>query len=125
MALVATVSNDGIVSVPGDTGTGAFAVATANVGASGVVVVSADTGSASLPVATSICQTNPISGQCLADPAPQVQTSIPAETTPTFAIFVEGGGNVPFSPGTNRIFVRFQDGSGAIRGSTSVAVRTQ
>ena len=52
-------------------------------------------------------------------------TTINANATPTFGIFVQGNGNVPFDPALNRIFVRFKDGGGVTRGSTSVAVRTQ
>ena len=49
-----------------------------------------------------------------------------AGAMPTFSFFVSGTGRVvPFDPGTNRVFVRFKDGSLATRGSTSVAVRTQ
>ena len=44
VALAATLTNDGIVNIPGANGTGAFAVATVNVGASGSITASADTG---------------------------------------------------------------------------------
>ena len=124
LALAATVTNDGIVNIPGPTGTGAFVVATANVGASGNVTASADTGSATLPVNIFLCQTNPVSGQCISAINTSVTTQINANATPTFAVFVQGNGNVPFDPAANRIFVRFSS-DGVIRGSTSVAVRTQ
>ena len=52
-------------------------------------------------------------------------TTINANATPTFGIFVQGKGNVPFDPAANRIFVRFRDAGNVTRGSTSVAVRTQ
>jgi hypothetical protein len=58
VALAATITNNGIVNVPGTMGTGAFAVATVNVGASGNITASADTGSATLPVNITLCQTN-------------------------------------------------------------------
>ena len=125
VALAATTTNDGIVNVPGTTGTGAFAVATVNVGASGNITASADTGSATLPVNISLCQTDPATGQCISVIGPSVTTTINANATPTFGIFLQGNGNVPFDPAVNRIFVRFKDGGGVTRGSTSVAVRTQ
>jgi hypothetical protein len=122
VALAATLSNDGIVTLAS---MGVFAVATVNVGASGSIIASADTGSASLPVNISLCQTDPATGQCISAIGPSVTTQIDANTTPTFGIFVTGTGNVPFDPAANRIFVRFKDGGGVTRGSTSVAVRTQ
>jgi len=125
VALAATLTNDGIVNVPGTNGTGAFAVATVNVGATGNITASADTGSASLPVVINLCQTDPATGQCISAIGPSVTTQINANATPTFAVFVQGNGNVPFDPAANRIFVRFKDGGGVTRGSTSVAVRTQ
>lgn len=125
VALAATANNDGIVDIPGNTGTGAFAVATINLGASSAITAIADTGTVTLPVTLSICQTVPSTGACMAAPAPSVATTIAAGTTPTFAIFVQGKANVPFSPGANRIFVRFEDAGGNVRGATSVAVRTQ
>ena len=50
VALAATEGNLGIVTIPGSTGIGAFAVASVNVGTAGSIIVSADTGAASLPV---------------------------------------------------------------------------
>jgi hypothetical protein len=125
VALGATLTNDGIVNIPGATGTGAFAVATVNVGASGNITASADTGTASLPLNIFLCQTNPATGQCISAIGSGVTTTINANATPTFGIFVEGSGNVPFDPAANRLFVRFKDGGNVTRGSTSVAVRTQ
>jgi YVTN family beta-propeller protein len=125
VALAATTTNDGIVNVAGSTGTGAFAVATVNVGASGNITASADTGGLTLQVNISLCQTDPATGQCISAIGPTATTQINANATPTFGIFVQGGGTVPFDPAANRIFVRFKDGSNVTRGSTSVAVRTQ
>lgn len=125
VALTATLGNDGIVNVPGLTGTGVFAVATVNMGIGGVVTGSADTGGAGMPVTLFICQTNPLTGQCISTVGPTVTAQVDPGATPTFAIFVAGGGMVPFDPAANRVFVRFRDGAGVIRGMTSVAVRTQ
>jgi CSLREA domain-containing protein len=122
VALAATTNNDGIVSLAS---TGVFAVATVNVGASGSITAAADTGSASLPVSISLCQTDPATSQCISAIGPSVTTQVNADATPTFGIFVEGNGNVPFDPAVNRIFVRFKDSGNITRGSTSVAVRTQ
>jgi hypothetical protein len=125
IALAATAGNDGIVNIPGVAGTGAFAVATANVGTAGIVTASADSGTGNLPISLTICPTDPRTAQCLVVPASQTRVSIDAGAIPTFSIFVKGVGNVPFQPAANRIFVKFKDAAGAIRGSTSVAVRTQ
>ena len=64
-------------------------------------------------------------GACLSPPASSMTTTINANATPTFGIFVAGTGNVAFNAATNRIFVRFKDAGAVTRGSTSVAVRTQ
>ena len=120
----ATFGNDGIVNIPGANGTGAFAVATVNVGVGGSITAMADTGSATLPVNIFLCQTNPATGQCISTIGNSVTTTINANATPTFAVFVQGDGTVPFDPAANRIFVRFGS-NGVTRGSTSVAIRTQ
>jgi len=125
IALAATSSNDGIVRIPlSSNGAGAFAVASANVGATGALTVTADFGGASLPVSTLLCQTDPTSGQCLAPPAASVPVTITANATPTFSIFATAGASVAASPAANRIFVRFLDSQGVSHGSTSVAVQT-
>jgi streptogramin lyase len=124
VALAASV-DPGIVDIPGANGTGAFAVATVNVGASGTITATANTGSATLPVALTICQTNPTTGVCLASPGASASATINAGNTPTFAIFVAGSDSVPFNPANSRVFVSFADANGIVRGSTSVAVRTQ
>lgn len=125
VALSATSTNDGIANIPGTNGTGAFAVATINVGASGSITASADTGNTSLPINISLCQTDPVTSLCISATATSVTTTINKNATPTFGIFVQGNGNVSFDPTINRIFVRFKDSSSVTRGSTSVAVRTQ
>jgi hypothetical protein len=124
IALAATVSNDGIVNVPGTTGTGAFAVATANVGVGGTITVSADTGATALPVTLTVCQTD-TSAACLAPAAPTVTLFIDAGTTPTFSVFARASEMIPFEPAVNRVFLRFKDGDNVIRGATSAAIRTQ
>jgi hypothetical protein len=121
---LATASG-GIVDIPGPGGSGAFAVATANVGATGNITASADTGSALLPVSIFLCETQPATGQCISVIGPTVTTTINANATPTFGIFVQGNGDVSFDPAANRVFVRFKGGGNVTRGSTSVAVRTQ
>jgi hypothetical protein len=125
VALAATAPDPGIVNIPGTTGTGAFAVATVNLGTGASITASADTGGAVLPMVVDVCETNPSTGLCVSAIGPTVTTQVDAGETPTFGIFVQGTGNVPFDPATNRIFVRFKDGGGVTRGSSSVAVRTQ
>jgi hypothetical protein len=125
VALAATAHNDGIVDIPGATGTGVFAVATVNVGTGSMITASADTGGGAPPVGILLCQTNPATGQCMSPLQASVPVQINAGATPTFGIFVTGAAVVPFDPANNRIFVRFKDVGGVTRGSTSVAVRTQ
>jgi hypothetical protein len=124
VALGATIGNTGTVNLPAATNAGAFAVATVNVGVGASITVLADTGIAVLPITILVCQTNPGDGLCLAPPAARVTTVINAQATPTFAFFVLGQGFVNFDPAINRIFVRFIDGGGVTRGSTSVAVQS-
>jgi YVTN family beta-propeller protein len=124
VALAAVATGDGTVHAANG-GSGAFAVATVNLGAAAALTASADTGSATLPATVSLCQTDPTTGQCLAPPASTVAYSATANGTPTFSVFVTASGPIDFAPGTARIFVRFKDAGGASHGATSVAVVAQ
>jgi hypothetical protein len=121
IALAATATNDGTVHLAN--GIGAFAVATVDAGTAATLTATTDTGAATLPLTTAICQTTP-TGQCLAPAAASVSVSFAANVTPTFSIFSSTTGQIPFAPGTSRVFVRFKDGSGTSHGSTSVAITT-
>jgi streptogramin lyase len=124
IALAATPSLNGVLQVPVG-GANAFAVATSNVGAGATLTASVDTGTASLPLTVELCQSNPSNGQCLSSPAASVSLTDAAGATPTFSVFASAASAIPFSPATNRIFVRFKDSSGGLHGSTSVAVQTK
>jgi uncharacterized protein YfaP (DUF2135 family) len=124
VALAATVSNDGIVRTPGTAATGAFAVATVNVGTAGPVVASVDTGNATVNAGFTICQTD-AQAACLQPPSSSVTTSFNQNQTGTFSVFVTSYGTViPLDPANVRVFVRFRIASGSV-GATSVAVQTQ
>lgn len=118
-------ADSGIVSIPGVTGTGTFAVATLNLGAGSLITAVADTGDAPVFVSLAICETEPATGACRAAPGAAVTKTIDAGETPTYAVFVTGRAPVLFIPSVNRVYVRFKDPGGVTRGSTSVAVRTQ
>jgi subtilase family serine protease len=125
IALAATASGNGIVTVPFSTGgSAAFAVDSIDVGTAGSLTVEADTGSASLPLAVFVCPTNPSTGACLAPPAASFQQSYQPNGSQTYSLFLTASGPISFSPATARIFLRFLDSGGASHGSTSVAVET-
>jgi hypothetical protein len=125
VALGATTTNDQILHIPGGAGSGAFAVATINLGTAASITASADTGGAPIPLTLNMCQTNPTSGQCISPIGPVVTTQINTNATPTFAVFATASGPISFDATGGRIFVSFFDQSGAMRGGTSVAVQTQ
>ena len=86
VALGATVTNDGIVSLDPASG-GAFAVAAINLGASEDITVTLDTGTANpLPISFSICETDPATSQCISDVGASVTTRINQGATPTFGV---------------------------------------
>ncbi len=123
VALGATQSADGIISLPNASGAGAFAVASVNLGASAEITVTPQTPGVDLGLNLQICQTNPTSGQCLSPPATNVTLIISEGATPTFSVFVTPNSAIAFDPAANRIRVSFSSG-GVTRGATSVAVRT-
>ena len=124
IALVATVTNDGILDLANETDSKAFAVAAINIGAPAQLTVKPDPGDlVNLPVTVTICQTNQ-AGARIAPPTPTVNVSLATNATVSFAVFVTATGPVPFKPDAERIRVIFVDANGVIRGGTSVAVRT-
>ena len=50
----------------------------------GTITASADTGTTALPVIVNLCETNPVTGQCVSAIGPIVVTQIDASETPTF-----------------------------------------
>ena len=129
VAVSLTPTNDGIASIAGAPGAGAFAVALANVGVAGTVRVSADTNGVALPLTLSLCPTfatgHPQQGQCSAPPSLALDGMVlPAGGTASFAVFAAVSSPVIFDPAHHRIFVRVTDPGAVVRGWTSVAVRT-
>ena len=122
VALSATILNDGVVRLDPVTGNGVFTVAAVNVGAPADIRVTVDTGRAnSLPLNLSICQTDPATSACMSPPEDRVLVAIGNGETPTFGVFVSGE-QFAFRPDLNRVYVRFWDLEGNLRGSTSVAL---
>ncbi len=127
VALAGTIGNTGITDIPAGTDSGAFVVATSNLGSAEVITASANTGDVNLPVSLFVCPTNPATGQCQIDPAVTVEATQAAGGTATYAIFAQltqTGSGIPFDPAVNRAFVEFRSADGSLRGSTSVALRT-
>ncbi len=127
VAISGTIDSNGITDIPADIDSGAFVVATSNVGSTESITVSANTGEASLPVALFVCPTNVTTGQCLADPDTAVTAEQLSGSTATYAVFAQltqSGSSIEFDPAINRVFVEFRAADGALRGSTSVALRT-
>lgn len=126
VAIGATPSGDGVLRIPGASGSNAFGTAGINVGAAGSIKASVDTGGVNLPLELTVCQSNPQTGACLAAPAATTPSvNVAAGATVTFAVFAKATGTVPFDPANKRIFLRFKTPDNVVRGATSVAVTTQ
>jgi uncharacterized repeat protein (TIGR01451 family) len=125
-AVNATLGNDGIVDIPGDTGTGFFVAAAINVGTAGTITATADDNGKALPLALTICETDLNSGACINPPAPMVSTTAAVAHNGTiyYTVFVKGSGNIAFDPANSRLFLRLRSADGITRGATNVAVRT-
>ena len=124
VALASTMGDPGVVDAPLN-GSGVFAVATSNLGATAAITAAVKPRPFNLPVSLAICQTDPRTGICLGAVGPTLPVTIANGETPTFAVFVAGLNQaVPLDPANSRVIVEFLDAGGALRGSTSVAVRT-
>ena len=120
VALAATIDNDGVVKV---TDSGVFAVAAANIGIGGQIRVDANTGATDLPLQLLICQTDPQTSDCLADPVDAgsgVTVEVDSAATPTFGVFLFSESTIPLDPANHRVYVRFVDGDDRLSGLTSV-----
>jgi len=128
VALGATPTADGVVELPFASKINVFSVASVNLGAGEELQITAELSDPSLPATITLCETDPLTSLCINPTVPAagpVTTQVNSDATPTFGIFVTSNGTVPFDPANNRIFVRFEDGAGAVRGATSVALRTE
>ena len=87
-------------------------------GASGSIDVETDT---QLPISVRVCE---VAEDCLAGDSTRLTTEMAENSVGSFFFLVEASEDIPFFPETSRLFVRFLDSDGVIRGSTSVAVTT-
>ncbi len=126
IALAATATNNGVMELGNNRGV--FAAASINVGSAAQISVSADTGAANLPIGLNLCQTDPVTSVCFNPPeaAPDpVLVDIAAGDSPTFAVFAESAEPIALDPARSRVFLRFRDPEGEVRGATSVAVENR
>ena len=108
-------------------------MAMVNIGASGSLTIQRANTNNALGGGTSgldflICETTLGSpaGSCMSPPTRDTYTStFNQNDVRTFTLLVRGNGQaVANNPAVNRIQIEFVDGSGVVRGSTSVAVTT-
>ena len=104
-------------------GSASAAVAVANVGSTAQVTVMLDTAGVSLPLETLVCQTITSTGECLTPLSPQTELSLAANATASFMLTLNASDFIGFDPANNRVFVRFIDEAGVLRGATSLSVR--
>ncbi len=112
-----------LIAPEGDTSL--FAVASVNLGVTDNITVSLDTGGVPVPVNINLCQTDPLTGACSGPVGPETTLAYPAMGTATFAVFAQPTAQIENNPNAHRIFIRFADSAGNVRGATTTAIRTQ
>jgi len=125
IAIVASLTNDGISVVPGASGTGFFSVAGINIGGAENLRIT-PVANAGVPVSLSICETtgNP-DGACHGTPGAYWESGFGTNDLRTYTVFVQGNGTIiPVDLANSRATIRFSTISGAVRGATSIAVQT-
>ncbi len=105
-------------------GSASAAVAVANVGSSAEITVRLDTAGVALPLEMLVCPTNPSTGECLETSSEQTGLTLTANATASFMVTLNASDYIDFNPANNRVFVRFVDENGVLRGATSLSVRT-
>ncbi|GJL97938.1 MAG: hypothetical protein DHS20C06_17550 [Hyphobacterium sp.] len=125
IAIAITPSGDGVLRVADENSASAFASAVSNVGAAGTLTVRPVASGSASSMRLRVCETDPASGACLAPATETISRAFAADETASFAIFARAQGEaVGFAPASTRIQFVAEDVDGVIRGSTSVAVRT-
>ena len=134
LSIADTLTHDGIVHIPGTTGTGVIATAAINIGAAGTVTCTATPTPAGQPARTlaatlAICQTSAQAtppGGCFNPPTPGASSTVTVANGATvfFSIFATGLGQpITFAPATRRIFLVCTQGTTPV-GEASVAACT-
>jgi len=125
IAIAITPSGDGILRIADENSAAAFATAVSNVGAAGILTVRPQGVGTATTLRLRICETDTGTGACLAPATETISRAFGANETASFAVFGRAQGEaVVFAPATSRIRVVAEDATSVIRGSTSVAVRT-
>ena len=125
IAIAITPSGDGILRIADENSAAAFATAVSNVGAAGTLTVRPQGLGTASTLRLRICETDTGTGACLAPATETISRAFGANETASFAVFGRAQGQaVVFAPATSRIRVVAEDATSVIRGSTSVAVRT-
>ncbi|MEN0653765.1 MULTISPECIES: S8 family serine peptidase [Hyphobacterium] len=125
LSIGTTASNDGVIRIPSTSGVGFLSTAALNLGSTGEITFSADVTGTDIPVTIEVCETDLSNGGACRTPRAALTTvSFGAGEVKTFAVFVRANGAVAFDPAGVRIFARWRDGGGVVRGATSAAVRT-
>ena len=122
VAVSATVTNNGVVRLPSTTGAGFFTASAINIGAPGTITarVRAPEG---IAATITICETDS-GGVCLAARSDSTTRAIGTGEIVLYGVFVRATGEIPFNPAATRLILELSDDTGAVRGATSVAVRT-
>lgn len=125
LSIGTTASNDGVIRIPSTSGVGFLSTAALNLGSTGEITFSADVTGTDIPVTIEVCETDLSNGgACRTPRAAQTTVSFGAGEVKTFAVFVRANGAVAFDPAGVRVFARWRDDGGVVRGATSAAVRT-
>jgi hypothetical protein len=101
----------------------AFPVTVTNDGAGEMLSVSADTGAAPLPLSLTVCSSDPKAGACSSPASKSASVSFAKQSTRSFSVLVRAADFIAQDPAA-RIFVRFTDARGALRGLVTAAVKT-
>lgn len=132
LSIMATQSSDGVIRIPGPGRVGIATASAVNIGAGDgsagpnqvTLTVSVDTGAVALPVELDVCQIDAITAACITPRGDSATTLMDQNVGAFFAVFARdtSTGGIPFDPANSRIFLRFFDGNGVLRSSTSAAI---